>query len=218
MAQHSKTAKEDIAKAAFRLFLTNGYTATSYREIAAAVGRDRAIVQYHFPHKESLVVECLRRLIELIEGEIAAHGFALRESPGYRVVIAQIYFAFLMMPGIRQFTLDVLSSRAITQEILVMESNWNLDFLGVPEGAKREAFDQAIMAVGGAYDLMYRYLVTGEELDIRRLAAQTIAASAATPGSTAPDGQGTEPARALTDAELSPVLQTVLDAFLTDGI
>jgi AcrR family transcriptional regulator len=213
MAQHTKTTKDDIAREAYRLFLENGYTATTYRDIAHAVGRDRALVQYHFPHKEELVVGCLRKLIDLIEVEIARNELAVPESAGYRVLIAQLYFAFLLQPGIRRFTLDVLSSRAITHEILVMESNWNLDYLGVPPAEQREAFDQAIVAVGGAYELMYRYLITGEELDVRRLAAETIANSAPGPRSTSVEGHGTGIARELTDLELKAFAQLLLDGF-----
>jgi AcrR family transcriptional regulator len=211
MAQHSKTAKNDIAAAAYRLFLTNGYAATSYRDIAEAVGRDRALVQYHFPQKEALVVSCLRRLIDLIEHQIETHQLASRDPVLYRTVLAEIYFSFLMQPSIRTFTLDVLSSRAITHDVLVMESTWNLDFLGVAPAERQAAFDQAIIAVGGAYELMYRYLITGDELDIRQLAAQTIANSAV--GRDA--AVHTAAVSPVTDAQLAAAVAAVLEGFLS---
>jgi AcrR family transcriptional regulator len=174
VAQHSKTAKQDIAAAAYRLFLAKGYEATSYRDIADAVGRDRTIVQYHYPRKDPIVVSMLDRVIALIEEYIVRHSIVERLGVDYRVALAQLYFAFLLQPDIRQFTLDVLSSRAITRELSVIDADWNADFLGASVEQRREVVQSGILAIGGAYELIYHHVATGEPIEGRWLARQTV--------------------------------------------
>src|SRR5690554_2437535 len=46
--------REEIIAAAGRAFLTKGFRATSFRDIAAAVGMDRASLYYYFESKQDL--------------------------------------------------------------------------------------------------------------------------------------------------------------------
>ncbi len=55
--------KEEILDASARLFGTEGYTATSTRAIADAVGLRQASLFHHFPRKESILTELLDRTL-----------------------------------------------------------------------------------------------------------------------------------------------------------
>ena len=46
--------KNKIKETAAKLFADNGYTSTSMREIAAAVGVTKAALYYHYPNKEAI--------------------------------------------------------------------------------------------------------------------------------------------------------------------
>lgn len=53
--------REEILDAALESFVDKGYDRTSVREIARAVGLSQAGLLHHFPNKESLFLEVLRR-------------------------------------------------------------------------------------------------------------------------------------------------------------
>lgn len=55
--------REEIRAAAARLFTTHGYTATSTRAIAAAVGLRQASIFHYYPRKDALLAELLDETI-----------------------------------------------------------------------------------------------------------------------------------------------------------
>jgi AcrR family transcriptional regulator len=64
---YAKTAgrRREIVDAAMRLFAARGYRATSMREVAAASGIGLSTLTHHFPDKEALLIEALRRRDEM---------------------------------------------------------------------------------------------------------------------------------------------------------
>ena len=58
------TTRDQILRAALELFSTQGYDATSLRQIAERLGLTKAALYYHFPAKEHLVVELTRPFLE----------------------------------------------------------------------------------------------------------------------------------------------------------
>jgi AcrR family transcriptional regulator len=57
----AQETSEKILQIAASLFVKNGYTATSMREIAAEAGIGKATIYYHFPDKESIAAEMIKR-------------------------------------------------------------------------------------------------------------------------------------------------------------
>lgn len=57
----AQETSEKILQIAARLFVKNGYTATSMREIAAEAGIGKATIYYHFPDKDSIAAEMIKR-------------------------------------------------------------------------------------------------------------------------------------------------------------
>ena len=56
-----------ILSAAHRLFVKQGYTATSMRQVAQAAGIGKATIYHHFPEKQSIVMALLQRNITRME-------------------------------------------------------------------------------------------------------------------------------------------------------
>lgn len=76
--REGETGREEILDAAAELFSQQGYTATSTRAIALAVGIKQASLYYHFASKEALLTELLAGTVT---PSIRAAG-ELEEMPG----------------------------------------------------------------------------------------------------------------------------------------
>jgi AcrR family transcriptional regulator len=60
----SKSKRQSILDAAYRLFRTQGFDRTSVSEISAQVGGSKATIYSHFRSKEELFVECMMAAAE----------------------------------------------------------------------------------------------------------------------------------------------------------
>ena len=85
--------RKTILQAATRLFVSNGYSAISMREIAEACGISKAALYYHFKDKEELLLEIfrdyLRETSRLIDASQSQDG-----SPRERIeALARAIFA-----------------------------------------------------------------------------------------------------------------------------
>ena len=69
-----KSTKEEIKSAAARLFRKKGYSATSMRDIATAVGIKAASIYNHFRGKQELLQELLLNIAYLFEKGMAEIG------------------------------------------------------------------------------------------------------------------------------------------------
>jgi len=58
---------EKILSTARRLFVQQGYTATSMRQVAESAGIGKATIYHHFPDKQSIVMALLQRNITRME-------------------------------------------------------------------------------------------------------------------------------------------------------
>ncbi|MEO6685974.1 MAG: TetR/AcrR family transcriptional regulator [Dyadobacter sp.] len=64
--------KEKIVELATDLILTAGYPSLSYQQISSQLGIKNAAIHYHYPGKEALGAEVLRKEIQRFEDFIAA--------------------------------------------------------------------------------------------------------------------------------------------------
>lgn len=89
-----RDTREEILKAAETLWQRRGYNAFSYHHIAVQLGIRNAAIHYHFPGKEDLGVEMIRRYRERF-----AHWFAVvneQASGGRRLnSYLQLYLDYL---------------------------------------------------------------------------------------------------------------------------
>ena len=72
----SSDTRDTILQVASRLFIRQGYTATSIRQIAEEVGIGKATIYHHFPNKQAIVLalferdaERTRRALETVKAE-----------------------------------------------------------------------------------------------------------------------------------------------------
>lgn len=77
MRRSGAQTRSEIQRVAFELFSTQGYDATSLREIATALGINKASLYYHFASKE----EILASLFEQRGSEVTELLEWLREQP-----------------------------------------------------------------------------------------------------------------------------------------
>jgi AcrR family transcriptional regulator len=85
---------ENILSAAHRLFVQQGYTATSMRQVAEAAGIGKATIYHHFPDKQSILAALLGRNIARMDE--ALQLVRAEDDPRRRIqVAAQTSIAFL---------------------------------------------------------------------------------------------------------------------------
>jgi AcrR family transcriptional regulator len=65
------STRDQILKTAMALFTSQGYDATSLRQIADRLGFTKAALYYHFPAKEHLAIELTRPWLDAISNLIA---------------------------------------------------------------------------------------------------------------------------------------------------
>jgi AcrR family transcriptional regulator len=72
MTTSSRNTREDVVRAAGRLFAQRGYHGTSMRDLGRELGLRGSSLYSHFPSKEALLVDVIRRASELFEASAAA--------------------------------------------------------------------------------------------------------------------------------------------------
>jgi AcrR family transcriptional regulator len=85
---------DKILSTARRLYVQQGFTATSMRQVAETAGIGKATIYYHFPNKQSIVMALLQRNITHMEE--ALQCVRVEAEPRHRIqVAAETSVAFL---------------------------------------------------------------------------------------------------------------------------
>lgn len=169
MARPRNIAGRDrVASAARRLFLTRGYTDTSYSEIADACGCTRSLVQLYFPKKQLLAIDFFDKLLTAAIDYLDDHNMRTGNDFADMYVIGQLHFWFLLTDdNLRRFTLDILGSRALTEEVLAFDAQWGFNFVGADTTVRESRLtSDTVMAMGGFYELLYQSLKHDQEFDM----------------------------------------------------
>ncbi len=168
-------AKEMIVQAACRCFLQNGYQHTSYQKIAEQSGFSKSVVQFHFPKKAQFIPAFFKRLTNEMWLYLDSHKLLSSNPFASSFCLGQVYFSFLIMnPQVRQFSFDVVSSREFTEELLLFNETWCIDYFHVSPERYEQLYDTVTLSVGGAYELIYRSLKYQKEIDSMKIARQVI--------------------------------------------
>jgi len=168
--------KEVMERAARKLFWKHGFSATSYADIAAAVGKEKSNVQKHFPKKSLFVEHFFEDLLDSVDEFYAARDL---RDPDYFVNlyrIGVIHFAFLTeTPEMRRFTMDILSDRALTEVLIHADMKWASTYLTVFSLEESTDFqDKVALVMGGVYELVYQMLADGRTVDVLALHQQAM--------------------------------------------
>lgn len=176
-AKDSVSNKAAIEQAAFRLFKENGYKLTSYSLIAEECGLGRPLVQYYFPKKEDLAADFILRVLEEISNVMGMAPSGARQAQTYLMQFGQTYYAFLLKDeSMRRLTYDLLTSRQVTSRVIETNAIYSVPILERDTPEAERNIEASIAAVGGVYELMFRWLEQGKQLDPATLSAQNIAA------------------------------------------
>lgn len=174
--QPNPEVPQKIAAAAFRLFMTVGYTEATYAAIAGACGVEKSLVQYYFPQKERLVEEFFRRFLAGIRTRLTQTGAGDGGLLPFLFRIGQVYFSFLTWDeAMCRLTREILANRANTEAILTFNEDWVFSYVAAePRLAAATRADDVLMTMGGAYELVYRDLVQGRTTDLALLMERII--------------------------------------------
>lgn len=161
--------REKISAHAVKLFSEKGYVNTSFADIARECGVERTIVQYYFPYKDILIREfldkCLKKVAEMAE-ELSEERF---DAFGRAYFMGVASFEFIInCKKMEKMALDIIESRQLTSLIIPLYCQWDKWLTG-------DDFqeDATIMAIGGAYELLYHYMKNGIEISSEFLAEKS---------------------------------------------
>lgn len=160
-----------VLRATWELFTEKGYSETSYADVARVSGVNRATVQHYFPKKELMASMNLQLLRTACAELVAQHWPDIDDPIAGQFLMGQIYVSALLgRAETRRFTLDVLESRAFTDETIATDLDWSLDqvFGTGRADADLELKQDVLAAMGGLYGLMYHTALTGESFDLSK--------------------------------------------------
>ena len=157
-----------IKQTAYRQFMTQGYTDTTYQSIASACGVTRTAVQNYYASKSDLYMEFSADLLAALHKVVRGEGLHQENEFDIMFCIGQSFFAFMMQDdGRRKFLQESVASRELTEETLDFEFQWGIRFLTSPMSVPEQKFhDDVLVSMGGFYTLVYKYLKDGQPIDI----------------------------------------------------
>ena len=160
-----------IEQEARRLFLEKGYDATSYSDIAAACNLNKTNVQRHFPKKELFVSHFFEDLLDSSVEYCKEQHLTLDEYYQSLYLIGQLHFGFLIAtPELQRLTFDILSHRALTETLIDLDIDWASRYMtDFSLEEKTDYADNVATVMGGIYELVYRILRDGRNIDPQKL-------------------------------------------------
>jgi AcrR family transcriptional regulator len=164
-----KNAKvqNQIEAAIWQLFLTQGYTHTSYANIAAQTQLTRTLIQHYYPHKVLMLRPVQLRVGTAVFKQVEKMYPELNEPLARYYLIRQLYFGvFLDNRQLNQLYLDILENRKLTEASLNSDLSWSMTFLNQQHELTDDDRFQLISSIGGFYQLIYYALTTGKQFDI----------------------------------------------------
>lgn len=155
---------------AFKLFKDKGYEATTYQDIADAVGTTRTIVQSYFPKKTRFTEEIYNEILELSFRAVLEQVSKDQDPIQTLAKTCQTFLSYLLMDEpMQRFTKTTLSVREGTAQNILTEIEW-VESYCTDHLTDLESIKTAyIMSLGGTYEIIYRNLSNGIETDISRL-------------------------------------------------
>lgn len=177
MANEQTTNRELICRAAYSLFLNEGYQETSYSKIANLSGIGRPLVQYYFPKKEELALSFIDRLMETANRLLVDSGQASNLPEVFLGQFGQIYYSFMLRNSqTKRLMLDFLRDRELSSRTIDSNIRYSLSFLDGGEELGSSLIEASIKATGGVYELLYCLLKEDLPVDAISIAQQTTAA------------------------------------------
>src|ERR1700732_4724825 len=114
----AQDSRDEILKAAIRLFAIRGFHETSMAEVARAAGVSKALIFWHFKTKEELFMAVLNRLLEPYFIDFAEEAGALDERAQLRKLV-ESYLLFVRdnAASVRFFLGQMLHGEKVPEEL-----------------------------------------------------------------------------------------------------
>lgn len=159
-APRNDEERDRIYEAAIALFCSAGFNKVSYREIAEACSTSKSMVQHYFPKKDLFAIRFFEQHVEELAEKATGLSPDARDSLMVFTLMGLAHFDFLLNDAeYRAFIDDVVESRALTDAVVSLEREWAKEHL--PKGAAIAAEDALTISLGGAYELVYQRLKSG---------------------------------------------------------
>ncbi len=173
----SSDKRAKVERAAYQLFRELGYRLTSYTRISEKSEVNRPLVQYYFPKKEDLATSFILRMLDAVSRLVDETGKASALPLGYLTQLGQVYYSFILKdPDMRRLTLDLFESRQVTSKVIEANAAYTLPYLDADGSSDPKLVNASVKATGGVYELVFRGLSRGQELDPADLSVQNTAA------------------------------------------
>ena len=211
--------KGRIRAAAWKLFATEGYEATSYTAVAEAVGISRNLVQYHFPKKDLLAAELFDDVLSRTCQALDLDDDDLRNNLEGVYAVGAVYFTYLESEGgLRLFLSDVLKSRALTRDVCAFNAPWILGHVADAQGTYEydgdaKAVRTLVGHLGGFYELLFYELERGGSLDAGEALSPVMKALATALGYPMAQVYALTPRNALADAPVQGAVRKLQEAY-----
>lgn len=176
-----------IQRAAWQLFLSEGYERTTYAAIADACGISRDLAHHYFPRKEQLAVALKRAVLDEAERAVCEANLPIRNEFQLMYAVGCVGFDFLMATaGSRRFLMDALADRELTEQAIAFNAEWALEQIRPVDGERGAKAERAvIMQLNGFAGLMYHCLRMDEPFNVEEEFREVMEAVARAAGSLA---------------------------------
>ena len=174
-SQNENPHKSTIRRCAYALMYEQGYSTTSYTDIAMRSGLGRPLVQRYFPKKEQFILDLIQDVSAICKRLLEEHESIQLPIVIRRLHLTQLYLSVLLCnQRAVSLTCDVLSDRKVTARIIDLHhrSAYAI-FPNEDQAFLREA---SVRSMGGTYELMMDKHLRNENISPDNLAAQTMAA------------------------------------------
>ncbi len=169
MMPRPRNAEQRIAirNAAFDLFKTNGFDASTYEEIAKASGISRSLLQSYFPKKTMIPDQIFLSISNAAQHTANKMGILEGDVLSQLQIVGYLYFSYLLKDErMRRFTSSVLQEREATSNGLMYDEEWLIELFSEQHYDKTRFSHCYIMAMGSGYEYTYRCLSVEEEPDV----------------------------------------------------
>lgn len=169
--KRNEEAVRTIKDAARDIMMTEGYDAMTYSELAKRTGLPRATAQYYFPKKELLAMGLMQAIANLASPlarrELGEHAHLVSIVYATAQIVVGLYYG---TPGMRQFMLDISSSRKLQHAVSPDWSVWLREMAGMPNlSLTQEQQDDLAMVHGSVHEMHYVYLSEGRTPSFAKL-------------------------------------------------
>ena len=168
MATERYDAKQEfIAKSAFRLFRSNGFFATSIKDIADASGIKKAAVRYYFPQKSTFEDMFLRKSLSIASGFL--RELEIENLDPYCEMLLLGYFELYYVTMHKEMAalgIDLMSSRDITTAVVSTLTDWVRDNVPQTNEDFTKLHKAMVFVIGGAFETIYADITNEVPVDL----------------------------------------------------